>query len=155
MDARTIFWTLALANMAAAFALAAAGVYYIRAKQIEKHRRMMRYAGGLVGLFVAAYLIKVLTLGREDISAWDFASLAILRIHEGFVFLFLVTGIRAFYLSRKIISTPETDPLRKRHRLAGRFAMTFFALALLTAALTYRAILFEYGKTPATNITVR
>ncbi len=132
--------------MAAAFTLAVAGVYYIRAKQIEKHRRMMRYAAGLVGLFVAAYLIKVLTLGREDISTWDFSSLLILRIHEGFVFLFLITGVRALHLSRKIASTLETDPLRKRHRLAGRLAMTFFALALLTAALTYRAILLEYGK---------
>ncbi len=146
MDARTLFWTLALANMAAAFALAVVGIYYARSKQIEKHRRMMRWTAGLVGLFVAAYLVKVLTLGRENISAWEFSSLAILRIHEGFVFLFLVAGIRAFYLSRKIVSTPETDPLRKRHRLAGRITMTCFALALLTAALTYRAILHEYEK---------
>jgi len=142
-DARTAFWTFAIINMTSAFATAVIGVSYVRSKQIEKHRRMMRISAALVGLFVAAYGVKIFTLGRENLSAWTTLEVVVLRVHEAFIFTFLVAGGRALYLARQAPAAPPDSPVRTRHRLAGRIAMIAFSMALVTAALVYRTILTE------------
>ncbi len=140
-DARTAFWTFAILNMAAAFTAAAIGIRHIRAGRIAQHRTLMRTSAVLVGLFVAAYGVKIFTLGRENLSAWSFAEVAILRIHEAFIFTFLVAGGRAFYLANQAAGAGPGSGIRTSHRLAGRIAMIAFSLALLTAGLVYRTIL--------------
>ncbi len=143
MDPRTGFWTFALVNMAAAFLTAVAGVMAIRRGDKARHRRLMLASAGLVGLFIVAYAGKLLVLGKEDLSIWSSGQVIVLRVHEGFVLLFLVAGTAAYALTRRFSGdSPEVTRLaRDRHQIAGRTAMIGFSLALITAALVYRAIL--------------
>ncbi|MCW5830585.1 MAG: DUF420 domain-containing protein [Deltaproteobacteria bacterium] len=142
MSAHTGFWTFAFLNMIAAFIVAAAGVLSVRRRNVELHRKLMLVSAALVGLFVVSYAGKLAFLGREDLGAWPDLSVVVLRVHEAFVFTFLVSGIRAYVLSRRVAASPDVKPA---HRLAGRVSMASFALALVTAAIVYRSIL-SYGK---------
>ena len=65
-----------------------------------------------------------------------------LYVHETFILLMLLAGGRARWLAR---SLPESgEPLRGSHRLAGRLAIIFGILALLTA-LVVLANLTRHG----------
>ncbi len=104
----------------------------------------MKIASLLVVAFLAAYLLKVRFLGREDMSVWSTLDVWILRIHELFVVQMLGGGVVAWIYGRKLLGTriathdpadPKPDPRQSRiHRLAGRTgvigAVLAFAMAL-------------------------
>lgn len=141
MTSRALFWTFAFINMAGAFCTALLGIYYVRKKEIQKHRRMMKASAVSIVFFVVAYAVKVFVLGREDLSPWSTSSVVILRIHESLVLTFLLAGFYAFRVSRSISGANSTAEAIARHRKIGRIAITAFALALFTAALTWNVIL--------------
>jgi hypothetical protein len=145
MDPRLAYWTLALLDLAAVFAFAAAGVAALRRGDVPRHRRRMLTAAALVALFLLSYLLKLALIGREDLASWDTSSIWMLRIHELCVFTMLAAGItagtRALRLRRTRNATrdPQDPPapasLVRWHRGAGKTAVCAAALALGFAGL--------------------
>ena len=82
MNAKLVFWTVALADLAIVVACGARGVRAIRRGEVRTHRRMMLMSTALVALFLVSYLAKVAWLGKEDRSAWTAFDHAVLGIHE-------------------------------------------------------------------------
>jgi uncharacterized membrane protein YozB (DUF420 family) len=146
MNPSLAFWTAALVNLLAVTALVAIGIRNIRRGKLSQHRRCMKTAATLVTCFLGAYLLKVLWLGREQLSEWSGQAVAILRIHEVCVLAMVVGGVAALVLSRKMHSNrnqlthlPDA-PLAsgralRRHRVAGWTAAVGAGLAFLTAAI--------------------
>lgn len=141
MNPNTLFWTLALAWMAGMIAVAAIGWRSIRRGDFTAHRRAMNAAVWMLVGFLVAYVAKVATIGKEDLSAWTAAQLAILRIHETLVAVMLIAGTRARWLARRLAGGRDADAtLRGRHRRAGRVALVAGLAALATAGLVLAAM---------------
>jgi uncharacterized membrane protein YozB (DUF420 family) len=143
MDAKLVFWTLALLNMAAVVAFAFRGVRAIRRDEVAVHKRSMLTCGGLIVLFLASYVVKVAALGGEDLGRWSDAHRYNLWTHETFVVAMLLAGgtawlfARRFEGSRRVTgdpSDPVADPARLgRHRMAGKIAVGASVMGFLTA----------------------
>ncbi len=143
MDPKLLFWTGALVNMGVIVALAAGGVWQRRRGNVAGHRRRMLAAAVLVALFVAAYLLKLLFLGREALESWSPGAVWMLRVHEACVAVMLAGGgtaaLRALVLRRTRNATHDPgDPeapagVAAWHRRAGWAAVVASALGLVTA----------------------
>ena len=143
MDAKLVFWTLALLNMGAVVGFAFRGVRGVRANDIALHKRSMLVSGGLIVLFLVSYLAKVAFLGGEDLDAWRAGHRYNLWIHETFVVTMLLAGGAAWFLARRFESSrrvtgdpadPPADPaVIRRHRLAGKTAVAAAVMGFLTA----------------------
>jgi uncharacterized membrane protein YozB (DUF420 family) len=143
MDAKLAFWTLALINMGAVVGFAVRGVSAVRRNEIALHRRSMLSAGGLIVLFLVSYVVKVATLGSENLAIWSETHRYNLWIHESFVVSMLIAGFvalafaRRFAASRRVTGNPEdspADPIAiRRHRLAGKLAIGASVMGFLTA----------------------
>ena len=143
MSANLWFWSLALVTLGATVACAIHGVRRIRAKDVAGHKRMMTSASSLIGLFLVAYVVKVVMLGHEDKSAWTQLDYTILYTHEMGIAGLLLGGIVALYrawwfrgrLGANLVLPPESDPLAGRawHRRAGYTAVVGGAIAFATA----------------------
>jgi len=144
MDPRLAYWSFALVNMVCVVGFAAGGVRAVRRGETPRHRRCMLTAATLVVLFVVSYLVKLATLGREDLTTWGALSVGVLRVHELCVLTMVVGGVvalsRALRLraSRNFTRRPEDPPAPaasvRWHRGAGRTAVVAAALGLLLAA---------------------
>ena len=145
MDPKVLFWTGALANMAVIVVLAFAGVRARRAGDIDRHRRMMQLAGALVGLFLVAYVFKLVFLGREDMSSWSTYAVWTLRFHETCVLVMLIAGGLAMQRgmclarTRNVTCEPADAPadpaLPARHRRPGQVAVIAAVLGVLSAGV--------------------
>jgi len=142
MDAKLIFWCVALANLGAIVAFAGTGVRAVRRGDVRTHRRRMLTAAALVGLFLVSYLIKVAVLGREDRSLWSQLDRTVLYVHETFVAAMLLgggyAGWRAWQFRSRLgpsLVLPRDGELpgRAPHRRAGWVALVGAALAFVTA----------------------
>ncbi len=143
MDPKILFWAAALANLGVLCGFGLFGVRYARRGEIARHRRNMRIASLLIVAFLAAYLLKVAFLGREDQSLWSGVDVWVLRVHELFVVFMLGGGIVAWLQGRKIEGTrlvtrdpadPAPDPkVARTHRIAGRTAVVAGLLAFVMA----------------------
>ena len=143
MDAKLLFWTAALVNLGVLCGFAFAGIRYVRRGEIARHRRAMKIATSLLFAFLAAYVLKVVFLGREDQSVWTLRDVWVLRVHELFVMWMIGGGALAWWQSRKLANTrlvthdpkdpvPDASVVRL-HRLAGRAAVIGSALAFVLA----------------------
>src|SRR5262245_30453542 len=92
MDARLAYWTLALVNMGFAVGFAVTGIRAVRRGDTARHRRCMLTAASLVVLFVVSYVIKLATIGREDLATWGALSIQVLRVHELCVLTMVLAG---------------------------------------------------------------
>ena len=145
MDAKLIFWTGALVNMAVVVGLGLHGVRLARRGDVSRHRRAMTVASALVFGFVAAYVVKLAVLGGEDLAAWSAAARGVLYFHETCIALMLVggavAGFRAWRLraTRRLSGRPQdpvTDPRALAlHRRAGRVALVAALLGVLSATV--------------------
>jgi len=155
MDPKIAFWGAALLNMAAIVAFALRGVRAIRRGEIALHRRSMLTAGAGVAAFLAAYVLKVMFLGSEDLGAWSPAHRLNLWVHESFVVAMLLAGGTAFVLarrfgaSRRVTGNPDDPPpapgALQRHRLAGRLAVAASVLGFATACGIFAGMLARAG----------
>jgi putative membrane protein len=142
MDPKLLFWTGALANLGVIVASGMLGVRAIRRGDVALHRTCMLAATGLVVLFLASYLAKLVFLGREDRSAWTGLDYAVLYVHELCVAAMLVAGgvalLRAWRFRGDLAPGPSlpATPLAggPAHRRAGRIAGLGGLLAFVTAA---------------------
>jgi uncharacterized membrane protein YozB (DUF420 family) len=143
LDPKLLYWTLALANMAALVGFAAAGIRAVRRGDLVRHRRNMTIAAWLVLAFLVSYLGKRSWAGPEDLAAWSRAALINLYVHESFVTAMLVAGATALVFGRGLARTRRVtgraeDPLPpadliRRHRRFGWIAATAAGLGLVTA----------------------
>lgn len=143
MDPKIIFWAAALVNLGVLCGFGLFGVRYARRGEIARHRRQMKIASLLIVAFLAAYLLKVVVLGREDQSLWSTLDVWVLRIHEIFVLFMLGGGVVAWLQGRKLEGTqlvtrdpsdPAPDPkVARTHRIAGRTSVITGTLAFLMA----------------------
>lgn len=137
------FWAAAFVLLLVAVGCALSGWRAIRAGEIERHRRRMLSAVGLIGLFLGAYLVKLAWLGRERLEDWERWELTVLYVHEVFVATMLVAGGRALWLSRSLFprtSGSVPDGTSRSHRLWGRIAVGAAMAGLLTAAAVLTSI---------------
>lgn len=138
MDPKLVFWGGALGLMAAMLAVAGVGFVRIRRGDLAGHRRAMNLAVALVFAFVAAYVAKVLALGKESLDLWSRMDVAILRFHETVVALMVLAGGFARGLAWRFGTALGEDPRwGPRHRLAGRIALVSGGLALATAVMIF------------------
>jgi uncharacterized membrane protein YozB (DUF420 family) len=141
IDVRLAFWSWALANMLLVVACAVLGVRHVRAGRADSHRRNMLAAGGLVALFLVAYVVKVLLLGREDRTSWDESARWVLYLHEACVAVMLLAAGTAVTLARRFGNVRDGEPLgpdvsersRRLHRRAGGVAISASLIAVVTA----------------------
>jgi len=155
LDPKLAYWTWALANFAGVVACAGLGVRGIRRRDVRTHRRCMLAAAGLVGLFLASYVLKVIFLGREDLGLWSAPAVAVLRAHETCILLMLVAGAtagtRAWRFRRSLPAGPLLPPSevtrrgRLAHRRAGWTAVVASGLALATAAVVLAGMYARAG----------
>jgi len=155
MDAKLVYWTGALVNMAVIVALAGHGVRLARRGDVAGHRRAMLVASGLVLAFVASYALKLAFLGREAVETWSPAAIWVLRFHETCV-LFMILGgafalARAWRLRRtRLVTRDPEDPrpapaLLRAHRRAGRVAVGAALLGVLSACLVLAGMYARSG----------
>jgi uncharacterized membrane protein YozB (DUF420 family) len=147
MDAKLLFWTAALANLAVICGFAVFGVRYARRGEIARHRRAMKTASWLICGFLGSYVAKVIFLGREDHSVWSQLDVWVLRTHELFILMMFIAGSVAWRQGRRLSLTslvthnpedPEPDTaVMRTHRLAGRTAVicSLFAFVLAIGVL--------------------
>jgi uncharacterized membrane protein YozB (DUF420 family) len=145
MDAKVVYWTGALVNMAVITAFAVAGVRQIRRHDVQRHRRSMITAGALVIGFIVSYCFKLAFLGREELSVWSSAALNTLRFHELCVLVMVMGGAVALRRGLALRSTSAASDDRDGpppaagqiagHRLAGRVALCAVALGFASASL--------------------
>ncbi len=145
MEAKLIFWSVALVNLAGVAALAAGGVRYRRRGDVKRHARNMISAASLVLLFLVAYVAKATLLGREDLAVWSPLQRWTLWIHEACVFTMLIAGAtagqRALRLRRTRNATrdPGDPPAAPRlvswHHRAGWTAVVAAGLGFVSAVL--------------------
>jgi len=146
MDPKLLFWTGALVNMWLIVAISYLGIAKVRAGDEDGHQKRMLAAGGLVFLFVMAYGLKLVFLGREDLGQWEQWAVTLLRIHELFIFGMIAGGVRAIMLITKVrkleAQTPD-DPsiqvLRSTHAKTGKFTFA----SCVGGAVTASGVLFS------------
>ena len=144
MDPKVIYWSAALANLAAVVVCAALGWRRARQREFAAHRRLMLTASWLVLAFLGSYVIKVIALGREQLELWGERYVRTLYVHEVLVTLMLICGIMALVMARRLglPRGPASPPIEasrlargvRRHRGAGRIAIVASAAGLATAA---------------------
>jgi uncharacterized membrane protein YozB (DUF420 family) len=127
----------------------------IRRGEVRAHRWLMLVASALVGVFLASYLFKVASLGKEDRSAWTALDHAILYTHELCIAVMLLAGGTALFrawrfrraLGPALAIPPGADSLpgRAQHRRAGRIATWAGLFAFLTAIGVWTGMLLRAG----------
>lgn len=153
MDPKLAYWTAAFANMTLLMALAAVGARHARRGEIARHRRAMRTAALLVGLFLVSYPFKLAWLGREDMASWSTVSVGMLRLHETCVLVMLGAGGLALRRglrlgrTRALIDAPDAPvpgpEALAGHRRMGRIALASVLLAWATAGVVLAGM---YGR---------
>lgn len=143
MTPKLLFWFLALFLLGTVVSSSWAGWGRIRRGDVRGHRQAMRRAMRLIGLFLVAYVAKVLFLGKEDLAAWSRADLWVLWIHEAIVALMLVAGtvagVLAWRAERRLGTSTPLDRAAwgfpRAHALCGRVAILASLAAFATASL--------------------
>lgn len=126
-----------------------AGWYWIRAGEVEKHRKAMGSAFGLILLFLVMYLPKVGGGGQKAIAdaAPDLVSLAyfiMLAIHILLSGLAMPVVVYALLLG---LSHTPSELRKTRHAQVGRIAAASWILSLVLGVITYVILNHTYGNT--------
>ncbi len=139
------FWALALALLAAVTASTFLGWRQIRRGNRHRHRRWMNLSAALVGIFLLLYVLKVLFIGREDLSTWSPMSLAVLYTHETFIAIMLLSTSGARFLARRLRKGKVSASYRQKHRILGRIGAFACLFAFLSAVLLLRQMALMLG----------
>jgi uncharacterized membrane protein YozB (DUF420 family) len=145
VDARLLYWTAALLNMAVVVACALSGLRRVRRGDYLGHRRRMQLGAWLVAAFLGSYALKVALLGREPLELWEPFYVQVLRFHELCVAAMVAGGATALAQARRLglprgAGSPALEPRRlerglRLHRGAGWTAVVASALGLASAVV--------------------
>ncbi|CAI49309.1 DUF420 family protein [Natronomonas pharaonis DSM 2160] len=130
---------------AATIACLVAGIYWIRADEIQKHRAAMLAAFGLILVFLVLYLLKTGGGGRKEILAGEplrGAYLAMLGIH---IFLSVVAVPFVLYAITLGLTRTPTELKSTAHATVGRIAVTTWLVSLVLGIVAYLMLTFYYG----------
>ena len=141
LDPKLVYWSAALVNMAVIVTCALTGVRRARRRNYLGHKRMVVTAAWLVLAFLVSYLVKLPTLGREQLELWQPFYVHTLRIHEVCVALMVIAGATALIQARRLgLPVPPGEAQRlargiRLHRRAGWTAVISSIAGFLTASV--------------------
>jgi len=149
------FWIYAFCTLSAIVLLTGLGVRAVRRGDAPRHRRFMLATVVVVGVFLLAYAVKLIVLGREDKSDWSAGYLVALYVHETLVLTMLVTGGGAVAIGRRIfprfvsgdVGEPESIA-RRRHARLGRICLGAAVMALVLGAIVLWGMLVRWEGGP-------
>jgi uncharacterized membrane protein YozB (DUF420 family) len=143
MDAKVVYWTGAWLDFTLLFGMALLAMRRIKQGDALGHRRYMIFSALLVVAFLLSYVVKLMVLGREDMSVWSARDVNVLRFHETCVLVMVVAGSVALWLGRRLRGTRNVtkdrdhelapERLVKIHKRAGGAAVVGAALGWLSA----------------------
>jgi uncharacterized membrane protein YozB (DUF420 family) len=151
MDLKSLLWYAVLVCLTSAYVVALAGVRSAKAHDVAHHSRRMIIACTIVGIWLAAYVLKQSLFGRERFGGtpeqyWSlyvplFAAhmlLAVTTIGLGTYNLYM--GIRKLrYGSVGAMAAGVT-----RHRVLGTVLLWTFSGTMVTAYLVYMMLFVWY-----------
>jgi putative membrane protein len=135
---------IAVVNAATILTLAA-GIYWIRADEIQKHRAAMITGFALILLFLVMYLLKTGGGGRKEIVAGAplrSLYLASLGIH---IFLSVVAVPFVLYAITLGLTHTPAELRETAHARVGRIAVSAWLVSLVLGILAYLMLTFYYG----------
>lgn len=156
---------IAVVNTAALLSLIA-GVYYIKNRELEKHRLAMLTAFGLILVFLVIYMLRVGGFGEKEIIAPTIATViyqAMLAIH---ILLSIVSvPVVIYVVLMGLTHTPQELTETPKAKI-GRIAATAWILSLFLGVVTYillnhaydnqiREALFVLALAPMNPLTAR
>jgi putative membrane protein len=122
-----------------------AGIYFIRADQIKKHRAAMVTAFVLILLFLVMYLLKTGGGGRKEIVA----GAPLRSVYLGMLGIHIVLSVVAvpFVLYAITLGLTRTPAELKRtaHARVGRIAVSAWITSLVLGIVAYLMLTFYYG----------
>lgn len=142
MSPTLVYWTVVFVWLLLTLSIALRGRALVRRKRVMPHHRLMRIALYMIVLFLISYPIKVVVLGRADISSWSLLMRIVLHVHETLMITMVVAGARARWLARRW--HPEGFDVARSHRRAGLVAIIAGLLGVLTAGLVL-ATLYQHA----------
>ncbi len=145
LSVENMWWGLVLVGMTVAYGMALLGVQSARRHEVDTHRKYMIISFTLVGMWMVAYVIKQLVLGRDEFIGTTFQYWAIyvpiLLVHTSLALATIglgganmVIGIR--YL-RHGSGVGAMIVGISRHRRLGRMLQWTFGGTILTAYSVY------------------
>jgi putative membrane protein len=135
---------IAVINSATVICLAA-GWYWIRNDDVEKHRKAMSAAFTLILLFLVFYLLKTGGGGRKEIVAGAplrSLYLGMLAIH--IVLSVLAVPLVLYAITLGITHTPA-ELRETAHAKVGRIAVSTWLISLVLGVVAYLMLTFYYG----------
>jgi putative membrane protein len=127
----------------ASFVLLCTGYYFIRTKQIRKHKRTMLTAFGVSVLFLCSYLTRIALSGTHVYpheAAYRSLYLFILGTHVPLAATVPVFAIRGLYLG--------LNDRRAEHRRLMRIGLPIWLYVSVTGVLVYLLLYAALGKLP-------
>lgn len=122
-----------------------AGIRWIRAGEVEKHRQAMSLAFALILLFLVLYLLKTGGGGRKEIvegASLRGLYLGMLGIH---IFLSVVAVPFVLYAITLGMTHTPAELRETAHARVGRIAVSVWLVSLVLGIVAYLMLTFYYG----------
>jgi len=145
MDSRTMMWTMVLVGLTVAYGVALAGARAARRGDVQPHSRWMLTMSTMVGVWLAAYLMKRLLFGSErfggtDEQFWQWY-MPLLSVHIALALSTIVLGAANLYTGlsslRFGIGAGAMRAGVGRHRRLGRLLIWSLSGTMVTAYGVY------------------
>lgn len=146
-EVRFLAHLIAVINTTALLSLIA-GVYFIRNRDIERHRAAMVVAFTLILAFLVVYLLKVGGGFERELVAGDAVRavyLVMLAIH---IFLSIVSMPLVLYVVLLGLSHSPAELTETRKARVGRIAASAWILSLFLGVVTYLMLNHAFGSEP-------
>jgi len=135
---------IALVNAGALLAILA-GVRFIRRDEVDKHRRAMLVAFGLILLFLVLYLWKVGGGFEKSITASGLARIAYLLMLAVHIVLSVIAVPVVLYAVILGLTRTPAELRDSPHARVGRIAVAAWGLSLFLGIVTYLLLNHVYG----------
>jgi putative membrane protein len=135
---------IAVVNAATILTLAA-GIYWIRADEIQKHRAAMITGFALILLFLVMYLLKTGGGGRKEIVAGaPLRSLYLASLGIHIVLSVVAVPFVLYAITLGLTHTPA-ELRETAHARVGRIAVSAWLVSLVLGILAYLMLTFYYS----------
>lgn len=150
LNAKLGFWLYVWVLTLSAILIAIKGIRKAGKGEYHAHQKQMDLAIRLILFFVLTYVAKLIFLGRENLANWSSVYITVLRIHETFIAIMLLSGGYVRFLARQFSlnsSQPSASEqaARKRHRLLGKVCISAALCGLGTATFLIYGMMARQG----------